>query len=122
MQVLDESFGLYLWPAATLLARYVWANRDAFKGRCVVELGAGVGLPGLVAAAVGGDVTLTDRAAHGHVLENCRAACQHNKVQAKVVRHTPTHMHTLAYMHTCTSPHGAGGIPSPPPTCAELLH
>ncbi|HHW40175.1 MAG TPA: methyltransferase domain-containing protein [Syntrophomonadaceae bacterium] len=48
-----------LWPASRGLARYIWEEVD-FAGAAVLELGAGLGLPGLVAALKGGRVTLTD--------------------------------------------------------------
>ncbi|MGB9793127.1 MAG: class I SAM-dependent methyltransferase [Thermacetogeniaceae bacterium] len=48
-----------LWPASRGLARYIWEEVD-FGGATVLELGAGLGLPGFVAALKGGKVTLTD--------------------------------------------------------------
>ena len=54
-------YGVALWPAAIALAHEVAARADAFRGRRVLELGAGTGLPGLVAAALGGRVVQTDR-------------------------------------------------------------
>ena len=48
-----------LWPAATALA----AALPAVAGLRVVELGCGLGLPSLVAAARGAEVTATDWAA-----------------------------------------------------------
>ncbi|MDH7576610.1 MAG: class I SAM-dependent methyltransferase [Bacillota bacterium] len=48
-----------LWPAARGLAQYIWESVD-FRGESVLELGAGLGLPGLVAALKGGKVTITD--------------------------------------------------------------
>jgi len=48
-----------LWPAATALA----AALPAVAGLRVVELGCGLGLPSLVAAARGADVTASDWAA-----------------------------------------------------------
>lgn len=48
-----------LWPASRGLARYIWEEVD-FGGAAVLELGAGLGLPGLVAAMKRGRVTLTD--------------------------------------------------------------
>jgi methyltransferase-like protein 23 len=54
-------YGVALWPAAIALAHEVAARADAFHDRWVLELGAGTGLPGLVAASLGGRVVQTDR-------------------------------------------------------------
>ena len=86
VQIMDESFGLYLWPSALLLAKVVWANRVQMRGASVLELGAGVGLPGMVAAAAGADVVLSDRSSLQTVLRNCEATCKHNDLRARVVR------------------------------------
>ena len=48
-----------LWPASQGLAQFIWENID-FSGAKVLELGAGLGLPGLVAARKGGRVTISD--------------------------------------------------------------
>lgn len=48
-----------LWPAARGLAQHIWEKID-FRGETVLELGAGLGLPGLVAALKGGLVTFSD--------------------------------------------------------------
>jgi predicted nicotinamide N-methyase len=48
-----------LWPAARGLAHHIWERVD-FQGKSVLELGAGLGLPGLVGARKGGVVTFTD--------------------------------------------------------------
>jgi predicted nicotinamide N-methyase len=48
-----------LWPAAHGLARYLWETAP-IAGATVLELGAGLGLPGLVAAGRGAQVTMTD--------------------------------------------------------------
>jgi predicted nicotinamide N-methyase len=50
-----------LWPSAVALARVV--ARRPLTGRRVLELGAGLGLPALAAAAAGGRVLATDWAA-----------------------------------------------------------
>jgi len=44
-----------------VLAEYIVAHSDDFKGKKLVELGSGVGLAGLVAAKYCEKVTLTDR-------------------------------------------------------------
>ena len=43
--------GLILWPASLALASWIYSNRTLLGGLSLCELGAGVGLPGLVAAA-----------------------------------------------------------------------
>src|SRR4051794_37402298 len=44
-------YGVALWPSAIALAHEVGVRADAFHGRRVLELGAGSGLPGMVAAS-----------------------------------------------------------------------
>lgn len=52
-------YGLALWPSAIALAHDL-AARD-LRGKRVLELGAGTGLPGIVAASLGARVVQTDR-------------------------------------------------------------
>lgn len=54
-------YGVALWPASIALAHEVASRDNAFLGRHVLELGAGTGLPGIVAASLGGQVVQTDR-------------------------------------------------------------
>lgn len=63
-------YGLALWPAAIALAHDVAARPEAFRGRTALELGAGTGLPGIVAASLGARVVQTDR--HETALSLCR--------------------------------------------------
>lgn len=54
-------FWAKVWPAALALCDYLVLH-PALVGKCrVLELGAGLGLPGLMAASLGGSVTLSDR-------------------------------------------------------------
>jgi methyltransferase-like protein 23 len=57
----DRPYGVVLWPAAIALAHEVASRPADFRGARVLELGAGTGLPGIVAAAAGARVTQTDR-------------------------------------------------------------
>jgi Lysine methyltransferase len=41
--------GLGIWPAAVLLSRWLVEKQDLLRGKVVVELGAGCGLPALAA-------------------------------------------------------------------------
>jgi predicted nicotinamide N-methyase len=54
--------GQYLWPAAAFMGRYLQDHWDDLKGRKVLELGAGVGLAGILASKLPGteQVILTD--------------------------------------------------------------
>jgi predicted nicotinamide N-methyase len=56
---LQRPYGIVLWPAAIALAHEV-ATRTLANKR-VLELGAGTGLPGIVAASLGARVVQTDR-------------------------------------------------------------
>ena len=49
---LAASYGLYLWPSAPVLAWYLWLNQHQFRGKRVLELGAGTSLPGILLAKV----------------------------------------------------------------------
>jgi len=49
-----------LWPAAQGLARHLWQQRAGLAGKRVIELGCGLGLPSILAARLGAQVTATD--------------------------------------------------------------
>mmetsp|Transcript_32831 Transcript_32831/g.103950 ORF Transcript_32831/g.103950 Transcript_32831/m.103950 type:complete len:249 (-) Transcript_32831:84-830(-) len=56
--------GTTLWPAATLLCDFILNGFDHGRmkpGARVLELGAGLGAPGFVAAALGADVVITEQ-------------------------------------------------------------
>lgn len=53
-------YGVVLWPAAIVLAHEVAGRAEAFSQKRVLELGAGTGLPGIVAASFGARVVQTD--------------------------------------------------------------
>lgn len=71
-------YGVVLWPAAIALAHEVATRADEFRGRTALELGAGTGLPGIVAASLGARVTQTDR--HELALAVCRRNGDRNRV------------------------------------------
>ena len=56
----DPPYGFLLWEAAIGLARLLVQQPNWVRGKRVLELGAGVGLPGLVADSLGGAVWQTD--------------------------------------------------------------
>lgn len=55
-----DLYGFLLWEAAVGLARHVTDQAKQIQGKQVLELGAGVGLPGLVAQSLGAIVHQTD--------------------------------------------------------------
>lgn len=71
-------YGVVLWPAAIALAHEL-ATRD-LKGKRILELGAGTGLPGILAASLGAHVVQTDR--QNLVLHVCKLNAQRNGVTA----------------------------------------
>lgn len=72
-------YGVALWPASIALAHEIAARAEAFAGKRVLELGAGTGLPGIVAASLGARVVQTDR--HELALSVCRRNAQRNGVE-----------------------------------------
>jgi predicted nicotinamide N-methyase len=71
-------YGVALWPSAIALAHEIATRASEFAGRTVLELGAGTGLPGIVAATLGARVTQTDRDELALVL--CRQNGERNAV------------------------------------------
>ena len=71
-------YGIVLWPAAIALAHEI-ATR-ALGGARVLELGAGTGLPGIVAASLGARVVQTDRQAVA--LHVCKTNAERNGITA----------------------------------------
>ncbi len=71
-------YGIVLWPAAIALAHEVVARAADFRGKTVLELGAGTGLPGIVAASLGARVVQTDR--HELAMSVCRRNGERNGV------------------------------------------
>lgn len=64
-----------VWDAAVVLCEYLSQHQQLVSGRRVLELGAGTGLAGMVAAVAGGIVTVTERA---EALQHLGAAVQSN--------------------------------------------
>lgn len=82
---MKEEYGLFVWPCSVILAEYVWQQRSRFRGSSVLEIGAGTSLPGLVAAKVGANVTLTDDSSKTEVLENMTRVCELNNLNCNVM-------------------------------------
>lgn len=73
-------YGVALWPAAIALAHEIASRAEVFRARRVLELGSGTGLPGIVAASLGGRVVQTDR--HEVPMSVCKRNGERNGAQA----------------------------------------
>lgn len=65
-------YGVALWPASIALAYEIASRGDTLAGKTILELGAGTGLPGIVAASYGARVVQTD------LQEMALSVCQTN--------------------------------------------
>mmetsp|Transcript_5456 Transcript_5456/g.8677 ORF Transcript_5456/g.8677 Transcript_5456/m.8677 type:complete len:264 (+) Transcript_5456:178-969(+) len=84
-QLPSSDFGLFVWPSALLLADYLWQQKQHLRGLRIVELGAGVSLPGILASALGAEVTLTDRENALEVFKNIRHNFRANQVECETM-------------------------------------
>jgi len=73
-------YGVAMWPSGIALAHEVLARGAELRGRSVLELGAGTGLPGIVASSLGARVVQTDR--HDVAMAICKRNGERNGVNA----------------------------------------
>jgi predicted nicotinamide N-methyase len=62
IEVKDERIPYWadLWPSAIALSKFIVENKGVNETSKVLEMGCGLGLPGVVAGMLGADVTFTD--------------------------------------------------------------
>lgn len=89
-----ESQTVFTWPCAILLAAYV-SLTGVCKCQSVIELGAGCGLPSIIAALAGArKCLLTERATEAKILQNLQINVSKNGLDdvCRVVRNDfPSH-------------------------------
>ncbi len=73
-----------IWPAAHGLAYYLWDSPEVGVGKRVMELGAGMGLPGIVCGLKGAQVTLSDF--NSTALEMAAANARLNQLQVELLQ------------------------------------
>jgi predicted nicotinamide N-methyase len=77
-------YGIALWSATITLGQDIILRADEFKGKHVLELGAGTGLPGIVAASLAAKkVVQTDK--NNLALTLCKRNCELNHI--KTIEH-----------------------------------
>lgn len=76
-------FGI-LWPSALALSRFLAQYPELIKGKKVLELGCGLGLPAIVSSHLGGEVLATDF--HPDVEEYFLRNCRHSSVSCDYKR------------------------------------
>lgn len=76
-------FGV-LWPASQALSQYLLENVHLIKGKRVLELGCGLGLPSLVATHLGASALATDY--HPDVEEYFLRNCRHSSLECAYQR------------------------------------
>ena len=55
-EVYSPTENIFTWPASLILSSFLLANyAELVRGKCLLELGAGVGLPAIVAAKLGNE-------------------------------------------------------------------
>lgn len=76
-QLAHIPYGFLLWESALALAQTLIEQGMQLAGRRVLELGAGMGLPGLVARSLGAEVWQTDHEPYTLTLAAANAAQNH---------------------------------------------
>jgi predicted nicotinamide N-methyase len=77
-------YGIALWSSTIALAQDIISRADSFSGKQVLELGAGTGLPGIVAASLAAErVVQTDK--NNLTMTLCRRNCELNGI--KTIEH-----------------------------------
>ncbi len=72
-------YGIALWSATIALAHDIAFRAEAFRGKRILELGAGTGLPGILCAWLGAKrVVQTDR--NELVMSLCKRNCERNNI------------------------------------------
>jgi predicted nicotinamide N-methyase len=67
-----------IWPSSIALAEFILQNKELVDKKKVIELGCGLGLPGIAAARSGAKMTFSDL--HADALYFARLNAQNNKV------------------------------------------
>ncbi len=84
----EPPYWAYLWSGARVLASYLACHHPDVAGLRVLEIGCGLGLPGVTAAVLGADVTLVDAAPDALALATASAAANGVPVTPRLANFT----------------------------------
>nr|CAB3263771.1 methyltransferase-like protein 23 [Phallusia mammillata] len=82
-ETMEPHYSQYVWPCSVVLAQYIWHHsKSLFKGKHLLEIGAGTALPSIVATmcASPDSVTITDNEFFPKCFENCRKSIFYNNL------------------------------------------
>jgi len=88
-QFLNADYGHYIWPSSIVMAEFIWFNKEKWKNKKIIELGAGTGLPGLLMGKLCGHMTLTEKPENVEILKMYPEAVQRNQIDQKKVEILP---------------------------------
>ncbi|XP_005191064.1 histone-arginine methyltransferase METTL23 [Musca domestica] len=80
-ELLQSGYSFYTWPCSPILAWFLWERRHSLVGKRILELGAGTGLPGILAAKCGAQVLLSDNSILPKSLQHLRRSCTINNLR-----------------------------------------
>lgn len=80
-EVLDPTYGFYVWPCAPVLADYLVKNANIIKDKNILEIGCGTALVGIVASKLGGKVIISDGHESLGSLNNAQKNLWENKLE-----------------------------------------
>jgi len=80
-ELLVGSYSFYTWPAAKILAQFIFYMRKCLPSKNILEIGCGTSLPGILAAKCGAHVTLSDSALLPKSLAHIDRICHLNKLK-----------------------------------------
>jgi len=118
----DDSTGLCIWPAAIILSRWLVEQYpgSSLRGRSVVELGAGCGLPALAAAVYCRPQLVVVSDIHGPTLANAAFNARLNLPSLTASIESNTEESDLTYLFP-SSGSGPSSEPSPDTTTVKCL-
>ena len=84
----EPEYGFFTWPCALYLSQFLMYNQSLIRGKHIIELGAGTGVPSILAAKLGATVTISEGDKYMNCLDRCKKICTDNGV-GDIVKYIP---------------------------------